>query len=78
MTFRTIADLFVISRIAECVYKSDLIDHLTSNKLLNSQLSYIFLAISSVKEDHKKYLVCLLNLSADFDTIDHSILINHF
>ena len=37
--YRTISNLSVISKLIECVVKSRLIDHLTSNKLLNPHQS---------------------------------------
>jgi len=78
----------VISKIIECVVKSCLIDHLTYNKLLNphqsayfkhhstkTALLYIHDHLTNAIESQKVSCLCLLDLSAALDTIDHNILI---
>jgi len=83
-----ISNLFVISKIIEGVVKSRLIDHLTSSKLLNphqsayckdhsteTALLYIHDHLVSAIGSQKVSCLCLLDLSAAFDTIDHNILI---
>ena len=70
------------------VVKSRLMDHLTSNSLLNSHQSayckhhstetallYIHDYLISAMGSQKISCLCLLDLSAAFDTIDHDILI---
>jgi len=84
------SNLFVtlISKIIECIVKSRLTDHLTSNKLLNphqsaygkhhstkTALLYIHDHLISAMGSHKVSCLCLLDLSAAFDTIDHNTLI---
>ena len=86
--YRPVSNLFVISKIIEGVVKSRLIDHLTSSKLLNSHQSayckhystetallYIHDHLVSAIGSQKVSCLCLLDLSAAFDTIDHNILI---
>ena len=84
-----ITDLSFLSKLIERVVKQRLIHHLSSNALLNSfQSAYTKhhsteSALLSV-HDHiikamaqqKVTALCLLDLSAAFDTIDHSILIH--
>ena len=78
----------LISKIIERVVKSRLMDHLTSNSLLNSHQSayckhhstetallYIHDYLISAMGSQKISCLCLLDLSAAFDTIDHDILI---
>jgi len=78
----------LISKIIERVVKSRLMDHLNSNSLLNSHQSayckhhstetallYIHDHLISAIESQKVSCLCLLDLSAAFDTIDHDILI---
>jgi len=72
------------------VVKSRLIDHITSNKLLNPHQSayckqhsteivllYIHDHLINAIGSQKVSYLCLLDLSAAFDTIDHNILITH-
>ena len=71
-----------------CVVKSRSADHLTSNKLLNRRQSayckhystetallYIHDHLINAIGSQKLSCLCLLDLSAAFDTIDHSILL---
>jgi len=82
------SNLSVISKIIQRVVKSRVIDHLTSNSLLNSHQSayckhhftetallYIHDHLISAIGSQKVSCLCLLDLSAAFDTIDHDILI---
>jgi len=77
-----------VTLIIECVVKSRLTDHLTSNKLLNphqyayckhhsteTALLYIHDHLINATGSQKVSCLCLLDLSAAFDTIDHNILI---
>jgi len=86
--FYSTQNLYVISKIVERVVKSRLTDHLTSNSLLNSHQSayckhhstetallYIHDYLVSAIGSQKVSCLCLLDLSAAFDTIDHDILI---
>jgi len=86
--YRPISNLFLVSKIIERVVKSRLMYHLTSNSLLNSHQSpyckhhsretallYIHDHLVSVIGSQKIPCLCLLDLSAAFDTIDHDILI---
>ena len=86
--YRPISNLSLISKIMERVVKSRLTDHLTSNSLLNSHQSayckhhstktallYIHDHLVSAIGSQKVSCLCLLDLSAAFDTIDHDILI---
>ena len=86
--YRPISNLSLISKIIERVVKSRLMDHLTSNSLLNSHQSayskhhstetallYIHDYLISAMGSQKISCLCLLDLSAAFDTIDHDILI---
>ena len=85
--YRPISNLSLISKITERV-KSRLMDHLTCNSLLNSHQSayckhhstetallYIQDHLVSATGSQKVPCICLLDLSAAFDTIDHDILI---
>jgi len=86
--YRPISNLSVISKIIERVVKPRLIDHLTSSKLLNphqpayckhhsteTALLYIYDHLINTIGSQKVSCLCLLGLSAAFDTIDHNILI---
>ena len=85
--YRPIFNLSLIPKIIERVVKSRLMDHLTSNSLLNSHQSayckhhsetalfYIHDYLISAIGSQKVSCLCLLDLSAAFDTIDHDILI---
>jgi len=88
--YRPILNLSLISKTIEHVVKSRLIDHLTSNSLLNSHQSayckhhsiktallYIHDHLVSATGSQKGSCLCLLDLSAAFDTTDHNILITH-
>jgi len=75
-------------KIIECVVKSRLSDHLTSNTLVNPHESAYCIHQSTetallYKHDHlinaigsqKISCLCLLDLSAAFDIIDHNLLL---
>ena len=84
---RPIYNLSLLSTITERVVKSRLTVHLTSNRLLNPRQSAYcrhhstetaLLYIHDLKNavgSRKVSRLCVLNLSAAFDTIDHDILI---
>jgi len=78
----------VISKIIERVVKSRLTDHLFSHSLLNphqsayhrhhsteTSLLYIHNHLITAIGSQKLSCLCLLDLSAAFDTIDHDILL---
>ena len=79
--YRPISNLAVISKITERVVKSHLTDHRTSNKLLNPHQSayckhYSTETVLLYILDHLinaigSSCLCLLDLSAAFNTIDH-------
>jgi len=86
--YRPISNLSLISKIIERVVKSRLTDHLDSNDLLNpnqsayckhhsteTALLYIHDHLINAIRSQKLSCLCLLDLSAAFDTIDHNILI---
>jgi len=86
--YRPISNLSFLSKLTERIVKTRLTNHLSSNALLNSfQSAYTkFHSTESALlgvNDHiinaisqqKVTALCLLDLSAAFDTIDHSILI---
>jgi len=86
--YRPISNLSVISKIIERIVKSRLTDHLSSHNLLNphksaysklhsteTALLYIYDHVINAIGSQKVSCLCLLDLSAAFDTIDHSILI---
>jgi len=84
--YRPISNLSLISKIIERVVKSCLFDHLTSNNLLNphqsayckhhsneTALLYIHDHLINAIGSRKISCLCLLDLSAAFDTIDHNL-----
>jgi len=86
--YRPISNLSLISKIIERVVNSRLINYLASNSLLNSHpspyckhhftetaLLYIHDHLISAIRSEKVSCLCLLDLSAAFDTIDHDTLI---
>ena len=87
--YRPISNLSLISKIIERVVKCRLTDHLVYNGLLNphqfaycqhhfTETALLYIhdhQFSSMLSDHRSCHVCLLDLSAAFDTIDHNILI---
>jgi len=86
--YRPISNLSLISKITERVVKSRLMDHLTSNSLLNphqsayskhhstkTALFHIHDHLISAIGSQKVSCFSLLDLSAAFDTNDHGILI---
>jgi len=104
--YRSISNLSIISKIIEHVVKSHLMDHLTSNSLLNSHQSvyckhhstetallYLHDHLVSAIRTHKVHVgfrvhvkiasrivsyvscLCLLDLSAAFDTTDHILIL---
>ena len=88
--YHPICNICLISKIIERVVKSRLTDHLTSNKLLNphqsayvkhhstvTALLYIHDHLANAVGSQKLSCLCLLDLSAALDTIDHSILLTH-
>ena len=87
--YRPISHLSFISKLVERAVKARLCDHLSANHLFNSfQSAYTkfhstestLLAIHDYiiksMSNQKVTALCLLDLSAAFDTIDHSILIH--
>ena len=86
--YRPISNLSLTSKITERVVKSRLSDHLTSNNLVNPQQSayckhhstetallYIHDHLIKAIGSRKISRLCLLDLPAAFDTIDHNILL---
>ena len=87
--YRPISHLSFLSKLTERVVKARLSQHLSSNRLLNSyQSAYTkfhstestLLSVHDhiIKSTSKRQLtaLCLLDLSAAFDTIDHDILLH--
>ena len=87
--YRPLSNLSFISKILEKIVSSRLLDHSESNNLGEPlQSAYkchhgtetALLKIQSdlllAMDDHKASLVVFLDLSAAFDTIDHTILVN--
>ena len=87
--YRPVSNLSFISKILEKTVSSRLLDHIKSNNLGKPlQSAYTrhhgtetaLLKIQSdlllAMDDHKASLVVFLDLSAAFDTIDHTILVN--
>ena len=85
-----LSNLSLISKIMERVIKSRLIDHLTSHNLINlhqfayckhhsteTAVLYICDHLINAIGSQKVLCLCLLDLSAAFDTIHHNILITH-
>jgi len=86
--YRPISNLSLISKIIERVVKSRLSGHITSNNLVNphqsahckhhyteTALLYIHDHLINAIDSRKISCLCLLDLSAAFDTIDHDILL---
>jgi len=84
--YQPISNLSLLSKIIERVIKARLSDHLTSNNLLNhhqsayckhhsteTALLYIHDHLINAIGSRQISRLCLLDLSADFDTIDHNI-----
>ena len=86
--YRPISNLSLISKIIERIVKVRLTDHLSLNNLLNpyqsayckhhsteTALLYIHDHLINAIGSQKLSCLCLLDLCAAFDTIDHDILI---
>ena len=86
--YRLISNLSIISKITERVVKTRLLNHLSSNSLLNpyqsayskdhstkTTLLSLHDHLSNATAHQQISFLCLLDLSAAFDTIDHSILL---
>jgi len=89
LNYRPVSNLPFLSKLTERLVKSQLMEHLTNNSLLNShQSAYLkFHSTETVLLSLHDHLVqsishqkitglCLLDLSAAFDTIDHTILVD--
>ncbi len=87
--YRPISNLSFLSKLTERVVKSRLMEHLSANNLLNPfQSAYtkhhstetvllsLFDSLANAIGSKMISCLCLLDLSAAFDTIDHSILIH--
>jgi hypothetical protein len=87
--YRPVSNLSFLSKLTESIAKNRLMNHLSSNKLLNSFQSVYLKShatettLASVHDHIVRAMslqqvscLCLLDLSAAFDTIDHSILIH--
>ena len=88
--YRPISHLSFLSKLTERVVKARLLSHLSTNGLLNSyQSAYTKfhsteITLLSVQDHivksiskHQLTALCLVDLSAAFDTIDHHVLIRH-
>ena len=87
--YRPIANLSFIFKLTEKIVKKRLLDHLTSNTLLNP-FQYAYTKFYSTEttllslHDHLSNAIsmqqvsclCFIDLSAAFDTLDHSILLH--
>ena len=87
--YRPVSNLSFVSKILEKVVQSQLLEHLTNNKLLEAyQSAYrkghsvetavlsVVQSLLSKMDECLVSLTALLDLSAAFDTIDHAILID--
>ena len=84
-----IANLSFISKLAKIIFKKHLLDHLTSNSLLylfqfaytkfystETTLLSLHDHLSNAISMQQVSCLCLLDISAAFDTLDHSILLH--
>ena len=74
--YRPVSNLSFISKILEEIVSSRLLDHIESNNLGEPLQSAYKSDLLLAMDDHKASLVVFLDLSAVFDTIDHTILVN--
>ena len=87
--YHPIANLSFISKLTEKIVKKRLIDHLTCNSLLNpfqSAYTKFYSTETTLLSLHDHFsnaismqqasCLCLLDLSAAFDTLDHSIILH--
>ena len=87
--FRPVSNLSFISRVIEKVVASRLMDHMTSNNLLDplqsayrpghsteTALLRVHNDLVTSIDDRKGVFLVLLDLSAAFDTVDHTILLD--
>ena len=87
--YRPISNLSFISKIIEKIIKTRLDEHLSSNSLYNKfQSAYtkfhstettllsVYDSLITARSLNKITCLCLLDLTAAFDTIDHNILLN--
>ena len=74
------SNLSFISKILEKIVSSRLLHHIETHYKRHHGTGTALLKIQSdlllAKDDHKASLVVFLDLSAAFDTIDHTILVN--
>ena len=88
--YRPIANISFISKLTEKIVKKRLVDHLTFNSLLNpfqsantkfysteTTLLSLHDHLSNAISMQQVSCLCVLDLSASFDTLDHSILLHH-